>query len=489
MTHTPLMIQGTSSSAGKTTLVAGLCRLLSNRGLRVAPFKSQNMALNSYATRDGEEIARSLAVQAQAARQTPIVHMNPILLKPKADDVCQLIVHGRPHADVTARDYFDSDRYQALKLEAIDASIRHLRASYDIIVAEGAGSCAEPNLRARDVVNMGLAERLGARVFVVTDIDKGGVFADILGTLEILRLTAPADLSYVEGFLINKFRGDRSILDKGIDFIAGHAARKVLGVLPYLPLRLEEEDRVRPYACAEPEIDVAVLYLPHIANATDLDGLAAERGVRVRFVRSVTELGLPDAIVLPGSKNTIWDLRHLERIGIAAELRRQAGQTPLFGICGGFEMLGERLVDEGRSESELGSIDGLGLFAIDFHFAAAQHKVVRQCRYLPAAGSPFAAAGAIEGYEIHTGQAVYRGAAPLFKGGGQADGAIDAGRLLAGTFVHDVFANAGFTRSFVNWLRARKGLPALSGALPRVVDDKEAQYEILAQALDALQVF
>ena len=313
MTRAPLAILGTSSHAGKTTVVAGLCRLYARRGLRVAPLKSQNMSLNSYATRHGEEIARSTAVQARAAQQEPTVAMNPILLKPKADDVSQLILFGKPYADVSAAEYFGSDKLQALKWQAIDAAIASLRRDYDLIIVEGAGSCAEPNLRALDVVNFGLARRLAAEVHILCDIDKGGVFADILGTLQVLSLTEPADAALVRGFLINKFRGDLKILDGGLDFIRPHLGSASLGVLPYLDLSLEEEDRIRPRRCLHPEIDIAVLYLPHIANATDFEHLSVEENVSLRFVRRADELLSPDAIIVPGSKNTIWDLEYLRR--------------------------------------------------------------------------------------------------------------------------------------------------------------------------------
>ncbi|PRP93863.1 cobyric acid synthase [Enhygromyxa salina] len=268
------MIQATSSNAGKTTLVAGLCRLLSNRGFRVAPFKSQNMALNVYVTDDGGEIARATAMQARAARQEPTLHMNPLLLKPKLDDVAQLIVHGKPHMDVSARDYFlcgQTSELQELKLAAIRESIAYLQRHYDVIVAEGAGSCAEPNLREIDVVNMGLAHELGAKVFVVVDLDLGGAFADILGSLEVMKHTTPADIDLIAGFILNKFRGDRAVLQPAIDFTAAYTSIPIVGVLPFVAnLELEEEDRIREQQCEAPEIDIAVIYLPHVSNASRL---------------------------------------------------------------------------------------------------------------------------------------------------------------------------------------------------------------------------
>ncbi|MBP6608904.1 MAG: cobyric acid synthase [Deltaproteobacteria bacterium] len=487
MKRAPLAILGTSSHAGKTTVVAGLCRLYARRGLRVAPLKSQNMSLNSYATRHGEEIARSTAVQARAAQQEPTVAMNPILLKPKADDVSQLILFGKPYADVSAAEYFGSDKLQALKWQAIDAAIASLRRDYDLIVVEGAGSCAEPNLRALDVVNFGLARRLAAEVHILCDIDKGGVFADILGTLQVLSLTEPADAALVRGFLINKFRGDPRILDGGLDFIRPHLGSASLGVLPYLDLSLEEEDRIRPRRCLHPEIDIAVLYLPHIANATDFEHLSVEENVSLRFVRRADELLSPDAIIVPGSKNTIWDLEYLRRCGLADELLWHAGKTPLVGICGGFEMLGGTLFDPDRTESSAGSVPGLGLLAVDFAFQ--RDKLVRPCRYRPSVHNPLSDAGEIEGYEIHTGRPIYRGALPLFESDAGPDGAIDAERLIFGSFVHDLWKNPRFTRSFVDWLRVRKGLTRLSSPLPDHRDRFEQNIESLADAIEALGIF
>jgi len=255
-----IMLQGTSSDAGKTVLVAGLCRLFANRGLRVAPFKSQNMALNSFVTATGAEIGRATAVQAAGARQEPIVEMNPLLLKPKADDVAQLIVNGKPWGDVSASDYFLSDKLQDIKLDAIRNAIGHLEANFDLIIAEGAGSCAEPNLRRLDVVNMGLAHLLDARVFVIADVNKGGAFADILGTLDVMRLTEPADIDLIEGFLLNKFRGDRKVLQPAIEFTERHSGKPIAGVLPFINnLSLEEEDRIREFRPANVETDIAVI--------------------------------------------------------------------------------------------------------------------------------------------------------------------------------------------------------------------------------------
>jgi adenosylcobyric acid synthase len=485
----PIMIQGTSSDAGKTTVVAGLCRLFANRGLRVAPFKSQNMSLNSFVTEAEEEIARSTAVQAAAARQKPIVHMNPLLLKPKSDEVSQLIVHGKVYRDVSAREYFGGDGLQELKLSAIGTSLDALSAGYDLIVAEGAGSCAEPNLRAHDVVNMGLAHLAGARVFVVVDVDKGGAFADILGTLRVLELTSPADRTLIEGFIINKFRGDLEVLRPGIEFVERHAGIPVVGVVPYLSLDLEEEDRVRVRPAPSPEVEVAVVYLPHISNANDFDCLMEEDGVRVTFVRSLRDLGMPDAVILPGTKNTVWDLQHLRRIGLADAVTALSGTTPVLGICGGFEMLGRVLRDDARIESDRGTVPGLGLLDLEVEFLP--EKTLRNRRYLPTPDNPLRSAGEVSGYEIHSGVVRYgAGTRPLYTHAAGADGAVHETRPILGTFIHDLFKNPRFTRAFVDHLRERKGLPALTGPLQACTERREQTYDRLAEALaEHLPVF
>lgn len=476
------MIQGTSTNAGKTTLVAGLCRLFANRGLRVAPFKAQNMALNSFVTEHGEEIGRSTAVQALAARQTPTVHMNPILLKPKSDGVSQVILHGRVYADVSANDYFKAGDVRAIKLQAIRESIGHLKKNYDLIIAEGAGSCAEPNLREYDVVNMAAAHMLDANVYIATDIDKGGVFADMLGTLRVIELTEPGDLKLIRGFIINKFRGDLGLLDPAIRFAEKETGLPILGVVPYLDLNLEEEDRVRTRIRENAEVQIAIVHLPRISNANDFDFLMDEESVNVAFVRQAHELKNPDAVILPGSKNTTEDLLHLRNNGMERRLRELAGRVPLVGICGGFEMLGGALADAGHVESSAGSIAGLGLLDIDFEFMAEKTVTRRTCR--PTAANPFSAAGDISGYEIHHGVARYRTCEPLFMHAGGADGAIHATLPIWGTFLHDIFRNPRFTRAFINDLRARKNLPALTGPLPDPVASREASYDLLAEVLE-----
>lgn len=475
------MLVGTSSHAGKTTLVAGLCRLFADRGLKVAPFKSQNMSLNSFATLNGEEIARSTAVQAFAARQEPTVHMNPILLKPKNDTESQVIIHGKVVRDAMAKDYFFSQEWYQLKLRAVQNSIDSLKSSYDLIIAEGAGSCAEPNFRENDLVNMGLAHLMDADVYLVVDIDKGGVFADILGSLQILDLVAPQDRERIKGIIINKFRGDRQILQPAIDFVEKHCRIPIVAVIPFIPdLHLEEEDRVKAYTCLNPEIDIAVVYLPHISNASDFNPLSLEKNVQLRFVWSPNMLGCPDLIILPGTKNTPWDLDYLIRTGWQKLL---CGGTPIMGICGGFEMMGKTLYDPYEIESSVKEIAGFGLFDFKVHFQKTK-KVAQVC-YRAGGASPFTDVGEIRGYEIHCGQVEYgKHDRPLFISDSGVDGAICEGPLVFGTFIHDIFKNSQFTRTLVNHLRVNKGFKPLDEPFIDVEADFQTQSDKLAKVIE-----
>ena len=480
----PIMIQGATSGCGKTTLVAGLCRLFSDRGVRVAPFKSQNMSLNSWVTVAGEEIARATAVQARGARAEPIVDMNPILLKPKSDCVSQLIIHGKVVRDVTAQEYFLSRDLQQLKMDAISSSLARLSSRFELIIAEGAGSCAEPNLRELDVVNMGLATELDASVYVAADIDAGGVFAHFLGILRVIELTEPRDIDRISGFVINKWRGDRSVLQPAVDFLAQECRIPITGVVPFVPnLLLEEEDRLRARTCDTREIQIALVYLPHISNSTDFELLSREPNVEVRPVKNAAEIIAPDAIVIPGTKNTTWDLDYLRRTGIEQRILELVGATPIFGVCGGFEMLGRELRDPHKLESELGTVRGMNLLPFSVHFDA--EKLIRRRRYAPTTENPLLHDAEIDGYEIHSGRLMDASLTPLFKSEAGYDGAVDKGRLILGTFIHDLFRDAQFARSFVNWLRLRKGLAAIDAPLQRPDDDADKSLSHLARVIEA----
>jgi adenosylcobyric acid synthase len=357
--HT-LMIQGTTSDAGKSTLAAALCRLLRRDGIAVAPFKPQNMALNSAVTADGGEIGRAQALQAQAAGVAPHTDMNPVLLKPSSDTAAQVIVHGRVRADMNARDYH---RYKTEAMQAVLDSYHRLRGRYRTIVVEGAGSPAEINLRARDIANMGFAEAVDCPVIIVADIDRGGVFAHLTGTLDCL---SESERARVLGFVINRFRGDLGLLQPGLDWLEAKTGKPVLAVLPYLhDLQLDAEDAIAPTQSVRGRFRVAVPVLPRISNHTDFDALRAHADIDLRFVGPGQAIPPADLIILPGSKNTRGDLAWLKQQGWPDAIRRHLRYGgKLIGICGGFQMLGESVDDPHGVEGAPGSSAGLGLLAM-----------------------------------------------------------------------------------------------------------------------------
>ncbi|CAA9285078.1 MAG: Cobyric acid synthase [uncultured Chloroflexi bacterium] len=477
-----LMIQGTASSVGKSLLVAGLCRVFRQDGVRVAPFKSQNMALNSFVTAGGGEMGRAQVVQAMAAGLDPRVEMNPILLKPEADHRSQVVVMGRPQGSMGFRDY------RALRSELlgiVEGALYHLRAEHDLVIIEGAGSPAEINLKAGEIVNMRIARMAQAPVILTGDIDRGGVFAHLVGTLALLD---DEERSFVKGFFINKFRGDVSLLQPGLDFLEQRTGTPVLGVIPYVPeLRLPEEDSVsletlplRPGGEGDrgetgrlPIIDIAVVKLPHVSNFDDFDPLAAEPGVGVRYVSSTEELGRPDLVILPGTKTTIADLRWMERRGLAASVHAlvQAG-VPAIGICGGYQMLGSSIEDPLGVEAAVGEVvAGLGLLPIRTIFEPS--KSTHQVRAIVAAGSGILAGCdglSAAGYEIHMGRSQLTGgvATPAFTiasrsgsspvAGTEQDGLLSTEGRVLGTYLHGLFDNAGVRRALLKNLAAAKGL-------------------------------
>ncbi len=486
------MIQGTGSYVGKSLLCAGLCRLLRQEGWRVAPFKAQNMALNSFVTADGGEIGRAQAVQAEAAGLDPTVDMNPVLLKPGSDTDAQVVLRGRVWGRVRAA---DSARFLAAAWPAVQESYARLAAGHEVVVIEGAGSPAEVNLRERDIVNMRVAHLADAPVLLVGDIDRGGVFAALVGTLELL---PGEDRDRVRGFVINKFRGERALLDPGLRTLQERTGRPVLGVIPYLPdLAIPEEDGVSLEDSLarrrgrDAAVRVGVILLPHIANFTDFDALAAEEGVGLRYVTRADELADLDAVILPGSKNTIEDLLWLRGRGLAGAIRRlgESG-TPVVGICGGFQMLGRRIEDPRRMETDLGGMDGLGL--LDVATTLGGEKATFRVRVQGAEGTPFAGVGPAVGYEIHLGETARGPAAgPMFRlrrqGDGHAevlDGAMAPGGRTWGTYVHGLFDDGAMRRAFVNGLRAGKGLlPAEGPAGPPAGAARSAAYDRLAATL------
>ncbi|MDK2881192.1 MAG: adenosylcobyric acid synthase [Clostridia bacterium] len=484
---TAIMVQGTASNVGKSILVTALCRLFYRDGYRVAPFKAQNMALNSFVTEDGGEMGRAQALQAQAAGLKPRVEMNPVLLKPTGNASSQVIVLGRPIGNMTARDYHLGKNLDLLQV--IEEALARLRRDYDVIVIEGAGSPAEVNLKERDLANMRIARLAEAPVLLVADIDRGGALASVVGTLALLD---PEEAELVKGVVINKFRGDLALLRPALEILEQKTGRPVLGVLPYLNLRLPAEDSV----CLDDgdsgqggEIDIAVIFLPRISNFTDFDPLALEPGVRVRYVRDGEPLGNPDLVILPGTKNTTEDLLYLYETGYAAAVRRAARQgIPVCGICGGFQMLGRELRDPQHTESTRDELPGLGLLDAVTTFAA--DKVLAQAKGEICAGEgPFAGLTGmqVEGYEIHMGRTeLGPGARPLLRvwerrGSSAAgwDGAVDRKGLVWGTYYHGFFDNDRLRRGLLEWLRRRRGLQER----PQVEVDSRA---LLEKELDRL---
>ena len=463
-----LMVQGTSSHVGKSVLVAALCRIFKRQGVNVAPFKAQNMALNSFITPEGGEIGRAQAYQAEAAGIPPSVLMNPILLKANSDTGAQVIVKGRVKANMGVREYH-AFKDEAFKV--IEECYRELASRHDLIIIEGAGSPAEINLKDNDLVNMRTAKMAGARVLIAADIDRGGVFASILGTMEILD---PDERELVAGFIINKFRGDATLLDSGLEFVRRKTGRPVVGVIPYFKdIYIQEEDGVALEGARglagldDGAVDVAVLRLGHISNFTDFDPLANEPDVRVRYVRGVEDFGRPDLLIIPGSKNTVGDLLELRASGLerkVIEYHRSGGRVA--GICGGYQMLGRMVHDPHGVETANGSVAGLGL--LDAETVLLEDKVTAQVE-AEGLSRDF---GAMRGYEIHMGRtALGEGASPLFritkKSGepaGYQDGAVNGAGTAWGTYMHGVFDNDLFRREVIETIRSGKG----SGAAPGI---------------------
>jgi len=465
-----LLVAGTSSDAGKTVLVAGLCRWLARQGVRVAPFKAQNMALNSAVTADGAEIGRAQAMQAAAAGVEPEAAMNPVLLKPGSETRSQVILLGRPVAEAGALDY------QELKpaLEAaVAASLADLRRRFDVVICEGAGSPAEINLRHRDIANMGLARAAGLPVIVVGDIDRGGLLAALYGTLAVLE---PADQRHIAGFVVNKFRGDLRLLAPGLDMLKSLTGRPTLGVLPWRKdLWLDAEDSLdldsRPRAATAPygaeSLRVAVVRLPRMSNVTDVDPLAAEPGVIVDLATTPAQLDGADLVILPGTRATVSDLGWLREAGLAAAIAGRAARgRPVLGICGGYQMLARSIRDD--VESRAGTVPGLGLLPAAVTFTAAK-TLTRPSG--AALGEPVA------GYEIHHGNVAADGGEPFLDG-------CETGSVR-GTTWHGIFENDGFRRAFLRDLAARAGrdfTPAPDVSFAAV---RERRYDVLADLVAA----
>jgi adenosylcobyric acid synthase len=464
------MLQGTSSGVGKSVLATAFCRLFARAGHRVAPFKAQNMSLNAAVTADGGEIGRAQAVQAEAAGVEPTVDMNPILLKPEGDDCSQLVVRGRAIDRVRFGDY---RAWRPRLVPVIAESLDRLRATHDVVVIEGAGSPAEINLRDADLANMHVARLADAPVLLVGDIDRGGVFAALVGTLALL---APEDRRRVAGLVVNRLRGDAGVLRPGLQELRALTGTPVLGVVPWIAERLvPSEDSLdlaeMPDGTPAPVVDVAVVRLPRIASFDDFEWLSAEPGVRVRWVTSPAELAGADLVVLPGSKSTIADLAWLRGRGLGAAVVTAAHEgRAVLGVCGGYQMLGRTLEDPDRVESDAGTVPGLGLLPVVTTFARDKTTARVRARATGAPGLFAAATGlACEGYEIHAGvtrlldPAAARPFTVVTRAGAEvseAEGAVDATGTVTGTYLHGLFAGAPARRALLCGLAARAGRAA-----------------------------
>ncbi len=487
-----VMVQGTASHVGKSVLATALCRIFRQDGYRVAPFKAQNMSNNSFVTPGGGELGRAQAVQAEACGVEPQVEMNPILLKPEADHRSQVVLLGRPAAKASA-DYFATAK--PMLWQTVAQSLDTLRAQYDVVVIEGAGSPAEINLKQNEIVNMRVALHSGAPVLLAGDIDRGGVFASLIGTMEILD---PHERDAVGAFIINKFRGDLSLLEPGLVWLEERTGKPVLGVVPYYrDIEIAEEDSVslehRQQLKSQTgyALDIAVMGFPHISNFDDFDPLKREPGVRLRFVENRDSLGQPDLIILPGTKTTMADLWWLRERGFAADIRRQAeAGTPVIGICGGYQMMGRRILDPHGVESPEPEADGLNLLPVDTVFAPV--KETHRVRGTVAADSGLlaqAANAAVEGYEIHMGSSTPTSAAArpfrISRPGQPAadDGVISANGRAMGTYVHGLFNSYALRRALLEQLAAWKGaqLPPPSDTGGQL--SRDGEYDKLAQTV------
>jgi adenosylcobyric acid synthase len=485
-----LMFCGTASDVGKSVLNAGFCRILSNRGIRVAPFKSQNMALNSFATPEGGEIGRAQAVQAQACRIQPHTDMNPVLLKPNSDTGSQVVVQGKVVGNMSVKEY---NAFKPEALRTVEESFERLRSAHDFIVIEGAGSIAEINLKSHDIANLRIAEMADCPCILVADIDRGGVFAQIVGTLELLE---PEERKRVKGVIINKFRGDPSLLGPGIEFVEKRTGVPVLGVVPFFThFRIPEEDSValekrrkkeRGARSEEGKIRVGVVRFPRISNYTDFDALEAEPDVTLRYIEKAGELEGLDVLVLPGSKSTIGDLAFLVKQGLFQAVRKFPG--PVVGICGGYQILGIRVQDPSGVESSVTEAEGLGLLDVETVLLTEKETHQAEARLLSAAAlAAPGCVGTVSGYEIHMGEtALGAGAQPfaqLVRRSGCdvaiPDGAVSPDGRVFGTYLHGIFDNHAFRTAFLNRIRREKGLPM------RTTDCKnEDPFDLLAEHLE-----
>ncbi|MDO8749065.1 MAG: cobyric acid synthase [Candidatus Omnitrophota bacterium] len=474
-----LMVWGTASGVGKSVLVSALCRIFLRRGLRVCPFKAQNMSLNSYVTLDGGEIARAQVVQAQAARLEPDVDMNPVLLKPSSNAMAQVILRGRPIGKYSALQY---KNLKARIWGAVTDSLDRLRKDYDLVIMEGAGSPAEINLSSHDIANLKIADYAQSPVLLAGDIDKGGVFASLYGTLALL---PERSRRRIQGLIINKFRGDKRLLKSGLEYIKKVTGKKVCGVIPYFKdILIPEEDSAnienKKNKTGHP-LKIAVLKLPHISNFTDFDSLAYESDVDLSYAQGKKDLEDADMLIIPGSKNTLGDTRYLHNSGLTQVIKQSHQQGALiFGVCGGFQMLGVKIVDPLGVESDLREIRGIGLLKVETSFG--KEKILRRVK-----GRMLRKNIRVRGYEIHHGLTNrLNGQKALFEvtdisGKSYNDGAVSNDGRVYGSYLHGVFDQPGFRNLILNKLRMKKGLPLKARASGINLD---AEFEKLADLVE-----
>lgn len=472
-----IMIQGTASNVGKSILVTALCRIFTQDDYSVAPFKSQNMSLNSYITADGKEMGRAQVVQAEACKKMPCCNMNPILLKPSSDKKSQIVLNGKVFGVMDAKAYYNIKPHF---MSEIKKAYETLSKENDIVVLEGAGSPAEINLKENDIVNMGMASAVNSPVLLVGDIDKGGVFASLVGTIALL---SEEERKMVKGLIINKFRGDVSLLKPGIEQIETMLKIPVLGVVPMLNINIEQEDsqtKTQFHKHQTYNVDIAVIELPYISNFTDANALSLEPMTKVRFVKSAEELGNPDIIIIPGTKNTMNALKMLKNTHLDEKIKEAyKNGSFIFGICGGYQIMGTSIFDKNKVESNQTFMEGLKLLTIKTIFSNQKATVLSK-------GTENFSNQEIEGYEIHMGteEVNFSEMLPFIKkADGTFDGAMTQNKKAIGTYFHGVFDNGQFTRNYLNFVRKQKGKQQYEGAILNYKAYKEKQYDNLAASV------
>ena len=476
-----IMVQGTMSGAGKSLLCAALCRIFKQDGYKVAPFKSQNMALNSYVTRNGMEMGRAQVMQAEAAGIEPDVRMNPVLLKPSSDIGSQVIVLGEVRGQMTATEYYE---YKNSLMPEVMKAYNELASENDIIVIEGAGSPAEINLRENDIVNMGMAEAAGAPVLLAGDIDRGGVFAQLYGTVKLL---TEDEQKRIAGLIVNKFRGDIDILAPGLKMVEEKTGIPVLGVVPYIRVDIDDEDSLAPRLSAKSEVkplDIAIIRIPRMSNFTDFAPLEAHEVIGARYVQSAEELHSPDMVIIPGTKSTMDDLLWMRQNGIESAIQKLASSgTPVLGVCGGYQMMGEKLQDPHHIEGDLEEMHGMGLLPTETTFT----NIKTRTRFTADVKAKDFEGAKLDGYEIHMGESIVKGDPFLTLENGKDDGCACGTNF--GTYLHGLFDTGELTEKLVKYLCDRKGIEYSEAAPISHSAYVEKQYDILADGVRAAMDF